>query len=350
MWASAYDTPMVILLSLLTVLPLLIVIGAVGLTLTQTSLLIAHRLKWRLATLSIIAIVGVALYFLWHLIYAGPVLSSAILDNSPLFYLNDSLKPLFLSLLLIGLLVSTITDLRERTVVSFITSFPIAGSLLLLIGNWFFHWSDHADQGLIIALIAILVCGGATKLMALLANALSGKRGGQIDEELAAALPELENLRFSDFALPFMALVIIALWAGLAWANTNWALVVLAWVFLIPSLILALRPRQFSDSLAWQKMLAYRKHLPFHKEGLESGQNLPLNEDFGTGDIWTMILIAVLLGPINGFMALGLGILIDAVVIFPVFVYDRVRKTTVPRYVPLVPPLALAALLMLVRF
>ena len=97
-------------------------------------------------------------------------------------------------------------------------------------------------------------------------------------------------------------------------------------------------------------MLAYRKRLSFHKEGSESGQNLPLNEDFGTGDIWTMVLIAILLGPINGFLALGLGILINAAVIFPVFIYDRVRKTTVPRYVPLVPPLALAALLMLARF
>ena len=337
-------------LSLLTILPLLIVAGAVGLTLTQTSLLIAHRLRWRLATLSIIAIVGITLYFLWHLIYVAPVFSSVTLDNSPLFYLNDSLKPLFLSLLLIGLLVSTITDLRERTVISFITSFPIYGGLLLLVTNWLFNWSANAAGGLVIALIAILVCGGVTKIMALLGNAMSGERGEQIDEELAAAMPELENLRFSDFALPFTALVITALCAGLAWANTNWALVILVWVSLIPSLILALRPRQFSDSLGWQKMLAYHKRHPFHKGGSESGQNPPLNEDFGTGDIWTMVLIAVLLGPINGFMALGLGILINAVVVFPIFIYDRIRKTTAPRYVPLVPSLALAALVMLVRF
>ena len=350
MRATVYDTPMPTLLSLLTLLPLLIVAGAVGLTLTQTSLLIAHRLKWRLATLSIMAIVGITLYFLWHLIYAAPAFSSAALNNSPLFYLNDGLKPLFLSLLLTGLLVSTITDLRERTVISFVTFFPIYGSLLVLIGNWFFNWSHNAAQGLFIALLAILVCGGATKIMALLGNAMSGERGAQIDEELAAAMSELENLRFSDFALPFLALVIIAPCTGLAWANTNWALVILAWVFLIPSLILALRPRHFSDAQAWQKMLAYRKRLPFYKEGSESGQNPPLNEDFGTGDIWIMVLIALLLGPINGFMALGLGILINAVVIFPVFVYDRIRKPTAPRYVPLVPPLALAALLMLVRF
>jgi hypothetical protein len=337
-------------LSLLTIIPLLVVTGAVGLTLTQTSLLIAHRLKWRLATLSIITIVGITLYFLWHLIYAGPAFSSASLNNSPLFYLNDSLKPLFLSLLLIGLLVSTITDLRERTVISFITAFPIYGTILLLVANWVFGWSHNAAGGLIVALIAILVCGGVTKLMGLLANAMSGERGEQVDEELAAALPELENLRFSDFALPFIALIITALCTGLAWANANGGLVVLAWVSLIPSLTLALRPRQFSGARAWQKMLAFRRQLPFYKKGSESGQNPPLNEDFGTGDIWIMVLIAILLGPINGFMALGLGILINAVVIFPMFVYDRVRKTTTPHYVPLVPPLALAALLMLVRF
>jgi hypothetical protein len=341
---------MPILFSLLTVPPLLIVTGAVGLTLTQTALLAANQLRLKPLVLSLAVIVGLTLLFLWRLVYSGPIFSASVLNNTSLFYLNNGLKPLFLSLLLVGLLVNTITDLRERSVISLMAYLPIGGGLAILTANWLFHWSSNAAQGLIIGIIGVLICGLLTKFLALFSRVLSGERGQQVDEELAAAQPELDELRSSDFVLPFSALSLMTLIAGLAWANTSWLLLFAVWLALIPTLILALRPRRFSDSAPWQKALALRVRLPFFKGGAESGQNPPMNEDFGTGDLWTMVLIAVLLGPVNGFWALGLGILINAAVALPVFIYDRIKKSKALRYLPMVPSLTAATLIILLRF
>ena len=71
-------------------------------------------------------------------------------------------------------------------------------------------------------------------------------------------------------------------------------------------------------------------------------------QDLGWGDVLVYTLLGALMGPVWGMVAFVIGIFAGAVLVLPVFVYDRLRgNEMMTRHVPMLPGITTGAVLVL---
>ena len=330
----------------LAIAPTLILAAIACVAMSQRSLLAAHRLPaWAAwsgalacaAILGAVAALGGGQAGLWGI-------------SAPVYSLAAPLRLVFLTVLLVGLSVTTITDLRERSLLAPVVMFPVVGALLIAAAS--IPWEGvskplHSSLGLIIVLSGMVVCGGLTYLFSLGGRLVAHLHGSEPDYDLVASMAEQSDLRFSDFWIPFAAVGLTALAGGVAWTSGNWLAAALG-LIVAGGLAPAVRdPRRLSDARWWPRLgrgAGGRKQ----EEPAKTGQDAPSAEAFGTGDVWLMVLVGALLGPVYGLAAMFIGIVLNGLfTALPLFVYDIVTARKEDRYTPLVPWLAAGTLIVI---
>ena len=331
---------------LFAVLPTLIIAGLATVSMSQRSMLAVHRLSlWAAgfaAVLEAAVIAGAAALAAGHANLWG--------ESAPAYSLPEPYRLSFLTILLLGLAIATVTDLRERALLAPVVIVPVIGALFIaaiaipLNQNVSFL---HACIGLIIVLTGALVCGGFTYLLSLGGRLFSRLRGGGApDYALQEAMEEQSDLRFSDFIIPFVAVGLVAAASGLAWASAAPLSLIGVVLVAIVAAPLVQEPRRLSDRAWWPHLGGGSAESKL--EEAKTGQDAPATEDFGTGDVWLMVLVGVLLGPIYGMAAMFIGMVFNGLLTaLPLVIHDLVTHREADRHTPLVPWLAVGTLMVL---
>jgi hypothetical protein len=331
---------------LFAVLPTLIIAGLATVSMSQRSMLAAHRLS--LWAAGIAAVLGAAVVAGAAALAAGHVNLWGI--STPAYSLPEPLRLPFLTILLLGLAIATVTDLRERALLAPVVIVPVVGAMFIAAIAIPLNRDGsllHVSIGLIIVAAGGLVCGGFTYLLSLGGRLFSHLRGGGApDYALLEAMEEQSDLRFSDFIIPFVAVGLVAASSGLAWASNAPVSLIGVVLVAIMAVPFVQEPRRLSDRAFWPHLGGGADESKL--EEAKTGQDAPATEDFGTGDVWLMVLVGVLLGPIYGLAAMFIGMFFNGLLTaLPLVVYDIVTHREADRHTPLVPWLAVGTLVVL---
>jgi prepilin signal peptidase PulO-like enzyme (type II secretory pathway) len=331
---------------LLAIAPSVVIAGLACVVMSQRALLaVNHVPLWAAlvcafvcgGVIAVVAAVGTGQADLWGV-------------SAPVYSLVEPLRPAFLTVLLLGLAANTVTDLRERSVLAPLFVVPVVVAVLIALASIpFDHQGNllHASLGLIIVTTGMIVCGGITYLISLGGRVMAHFHGADPDYALVEAMEEQSDLRWSDFAIPFAAVSLTALASGIAWASGNPLSLAAPIAIALVAIPYVREPRRLSDA-AWWPRAEDGTQMPKQEEAAETGQDAPDAEAFGTGDVWLMVLVGALLGPIYGLAAMFIGMVLNGLLTaLPVIIYDIITARKEDRHTPMVPWLAVGTLIVI---
>jgi len=332
------------------IFPLLALLPAAGLAglacvlLAQSSLLPRNKLALItlvLAGISSAALVGLVINF----VGVGDARWGEV-AVSPAYSLVGVLRPAFLGVLLVGLLATTLTDLRERMVAKQIAFLPVAFALALAalnipLANGNLLYNTFAPISVI---VGALVCFAATFALGLFGRLWGHLRHVPPDLEWMEMEAEMETVPLSDFLFPLAGCALAGLAGGLAWASGTPLALALDWLATLGLAAWLVGPQR-AKFFPEPPVIVPEAEMPVIEP--DTGQDAPPTEAFGTGDVWLMVLVGALLGPAAGISALIVGIFINGFFALLFLLYDLITGRKEPRPIPMVPSLALGTLLVI---